>query len=663
MNKTKKIVTKINSKISFFESNQFKIVIFLILIGLVLRFYRIGYLSLWVDEYMHGVAAAKGLFKHSENNGIFLTWMDTIFVKIFGQSEFVLRLPVALFGIFTIYIVFLIGKKIKDYKLGLFSAILVTFSLFLIYWCRVVRPYGMVPFFYAVLIYSCLNVFKEEKVDYKWIAFTFLFFILAMLNQLISFLFIFSAGFYGSFLAIESWINKKSKPYHFNFYNLLCLLTLLAILLMFTPLSNTLMRPIIELFLPPNIASLILPNMKVVSKAFSSENWLSSYDKYINVITYDFKYLYLFGILGLIVSFFKDRKIFYFIASFFIVPLFLMSFIFREPAHAKYLTFIYPVFIIAIAYGFYFFIYKLVNEKIFKNAANTNKNINLSFLIFLLLIFVSFQSKDLKKMLTSKEHGNVVPNEISEIHFVNWKQPCMFIKDKMKKGDVLMATIQQAPKFYLQTDSVVWFRQMHLNPKWNLTSSEQKYVPNDFDKNPKSAYTYENLVKTFNENKRGWLLADYYFENALTDPRAKQFVEQNFNFHFEACDDGAVKVFSWDKEKPKTYQSSFVHELGKNIQQLATPEMSINMTLSGQQKYLIGILSQGIDSENEAIIAINGQQFAIKPNSNPDKLDYNTIEVSANMFKNGPNTIQFGYNNEVEDDNTKGFVILDLRVQ
>jgi hypothetical protein len=267
--------------------------------------------------------------------------------------------------------------------------------------------------------------------------------------------------------------------------------------------------------------------------------------------------------------------------------------------------------------------------------------------------------KEIGSMLKTEVHGNVVDKAISEIHFVNWKQPSEFIKKNLKKGDVVMATVQFAPKFYLGMDSVVWFRQMHYDAK------KKDYVSNAPDQRKLSATTYEQLVKTYNENPRGWLLADYYFDNALTDPRAKQFVEQNFTYHFDACDDGGVKVFSWDKAKPKSYQSAFVIEMGKNTNQVASMPftMTVNKATLPPKAYMF-FLSQGIDSDNEAYVIINGNQVAIKANGKASQIEGNMVEVPTTYFVDGDNKIQFAYNGEEGNgDVIKGCVIynFDLR--
>lgn len=661
----------ISNKVSFIEKNALKIVIVLAVAGLILRLYRIGFLSLWVDEYMHALAAIKGQFKHGENNGILLTWFNTTFAFIFGNNEFSMRLPVAILGAALIPTVYVLGKDMVNYRVGLMAAILTAFSLYLVFWSRVDRPYGMVATFYIPLL-VCFWLMLEKKnnvttnwlsklgINKKYLILLPLALILAMMSQLICFLFLFTAGFYGTFMAIESWVKKASTPFKLNAYNILFYLNIIAVTLMFTPLSNSIMRPFIELFLPPNIATLILPDMKAVALAFEGEKWLQSFNKYIDVADADFKLVSVLGWAGFILALFKDRKAGYFLISAYVVPVLLMGFVFREPSHAKYLSYIYPVFLISAAYSLYaiaFYGGRLLS----KNFTTQNRGfVRTCNICFILLTFVMVNGKGLKSMLNTEAHGNVVPKEISEIHFVNWKQPCEFIKTNMKPGDIIMATVQDAPKFYLDMEDVVWFRQMRFDAK------QKKYVPNNPDGRAKSAYTYEQLVKTFQDNPRGWLLADYYFDNALTDPRAKQFVEQNFNYHFEACNDGAVKVFSWDKAKPKTFQTSFVIELGKNEMHQASEEMTFTISKAGlPPKVTMIFLAEGIDTDMEAYAVINGKtQVAIQTNGTPLSVGTNTCQVDASAFVEGSNKIQFVYNtDENNGDVNKGFVLFNMDIR
>lgn len=668
----KKTPTKKVATISFIEKNAIKIAILLAVFGLILRLYRIGFLSLWVDEYMHALAAINGKFKHGENNGILLTWLNTIFAFILGKNEFSMRFPVALLGAALIPTVYVLGKQIANYRVGLMAAVLTCLSLYLIYWSRVDRPYGMVAAFYVPLLVSFWMMLESPNkgnsflakmgIQPKYLGLLLVTLLLSMLSQLICFLFIFTAGFYGTLAAIDSWVTKKSKPWQLNAYNLLFFLNIAAVFLMLTPLGNKIMRPIIELFLPPNIATLILPDMKAVMTAFKGETWTKSFDVYLGVIQTDFKLIPLLGLLGIVLAFFQNRKTAYFLFSAFAVPLLLMSFVFREPVHAKYLSFVYPVFLISAAYALYYIGFVLL-KKLNNGFNETNKNYVMACtLLFVVISIGATKRKEISEMLKTQKHGNVVPREISEIHYVNWKQPCLFIRDNQQKGDVLMATVKDAPRFYLRTDSVAWFRQMHYD------AAQKTYVPNLPDNRPISAYTYEQLVKTIENNKRGWILADYYFDNALTDPRAKQYVEQNLVYHFDACEDGAVKVFSWDKSKPKTYSSAFVIELGKNPNQMASAPLSININKAMMPpKVQFYFTAQGIDSNNEAYVFFNengSKAVAIKTNGNSSQIGYYVAEIETSQFINGENKIQFAYNEqEGNGDINKGFVVYNLEMR
>ena len=653
----------------FIEKNALKIAILFAIVALVLRLYRLGFLSLWVDEYMHSLAAIKGQFKHGENNGILLTWLNTLFAYVLGHNEFSMRFPVAMLGAALVPATYVLGKQIANYKVGLMASILVTFSLYLIFWSRVDRPYGMVSTFYVPLILSFWmmlevkskneNAWSRFGINPKYLLFTILALALSMLSQLICFLFIFSAGFYGSFVAIESWFTKKSSPIKLNVYNLLFYLNVIAVVFMLTPIGNKMMRPIIEIFLPGNMATLILPDLKAAIAAVDGDKLYKSFDVYTAVIDNDFKGLKFLGWSGFIFAFFKNRKLAYLLVSSFVVPFLLMGFVFREPVHAKYLTYIYPIFLISASYSLYYIAFNLMKHLSKTFTENSKSYLSMCTIAFVLLVVGISKKKEIGEMLKTETHGNIVDKSISEIHYVNWKQPCLFIRDRMQKGDVIMATVQFAPRFYLGLDSVVWFRQMHFDAK------TKDYVSNLPDNRKLSANTYEQLVKTYNENKRGWLLADYYFDNALTDPRAKQFVEQNFDFHFSACEDGAVKVFSWDKSKPKSFESSFVVELGKNPNQMGSLPMSININKAALPPMVNLILStEGIDSDFEAFILINDQQVAIKPNDKSSSFGTSRVQVNSNLFKQGENKIQFAYNGEEGNgDVVKGCVIYSLNIQ
>jgi hypothetical protein len=127
-------------------------------------------------------------------------------------------------------------------------------------------------------------------------------------------------------------------------------------------------------------------------------------------------------------------------------------------------------------------------------------------------------------------------------------------------------------------------------------------------------------------------------------------------------------VFSWNKAKPKSYQSAFVFELGKNPNQSASSPFGININRAAlPPKVNLYLLAQGIDSNSEAYVIINdnsNKAVPIKSNGKPNQIDYCVAEVDASLFVNGENKIQFAYNDtEGNGDLIKGFVIFNIEIR
>ncbi len=126
----------------------------IVALGAVLRFYRIGAQSLWIDEI---------LTIHAANLGEALRFPDvfrniqgplhaTIIhgIAILSTSEAVLRSISALFGVALIPVVYLLASDLVDKRAGLFAALLTALSPFAIWYSQEVRNYSMLIFFSGV---------------------------------------------------------------------------------------------------------------------------------------------------------------------------------------------------------------------------------------------------------------------------------------------------------------------------------------------------------------------------------------------------------------------------------------------------------------------------------------------------------------------------------
>ncbi len=156
-------------------SRYLQILIGLTLIGFFLRFYNLGWNSLWLDE-----ASTLGFARQSltgiwestaggEFNPPLFYWLEHGML-FFGESEFVLRLLPALLGVLTIPVVYLIGKEFRDQNVGIIAAALLTFSPFHIYYSQEARAYAPMLFFFSLALLFYVSANRSNEVR-SWVLF------------------------------------------------------------------------------------------------------------------------------------------------------------------------------------------------------------------------------------------------------------------------------------------------------------------------------------------------------------------------------------------------------------------------------------------------------------------------------------------------------------
>lgn len=149
------------------------IFIFLIvLFGFELRF-AVSNCPLWYDEGHSILVAIKNfpfginefLFTKDFQHTPFYFYFLHFWIKFFGNSEILLRMSSVIFGIASIPMTYVVGKKLYDRNVGIISAILVCVSPLMIYYSIEIRMYMMVTFLALVSMNYLLDY--EEKGDKK----------------------------------------------------------------------------------------------------------------------------------------------------------------------------------------------------------------------------------------------------------------------------------------------------------------------------------------------------------------------------------------------------------------------------------------------------------------------------------------------------------------
>ena len=162
--------TLYNNRITLF------VFIIIVLLGAWLRFFHIGYQSLWIDESFSVLAAEKvsqtgtplldsGRMYSRSKPHIYLT---SLVYSIAGRDVSSLRAPSAFFGTALIILVFFFSRSLYESSFpALIAALLLSTSYFEIAWSRQIRMYIEFQFFYTLttlLYYQCIGKQKSSNV-------------------------------------------------------------------------------------------------------------------------------------------------------------------------------------------------------------------------------------------------------------------------------------------------------------------------------------------------------------------------------------------------------------------------------------------------------------------------------------------------------------------
>lgn len=142
----------------------------IMLVAAVLRLWKLGDVPFMHDEFSALLRTRfdnfhdfiqQGIMPDSHPIGVeaFL-WL---WVRIFGWSEFWVKLPFVLMGIGSIYLIYLIGRQWFNRKVGLFSAAFFAISQFTVFYSQLARPYSAGLFFVLLMAFFWHKIVFEAK--------------------------------------------------------------------------------------------------------------------------------------------------------------------------------------------------------------------------------------------------------------------------------------------------------------------------------------------------------------------------------------------------------------------------------------------------------------------------------------------------------------------
>ena len=161
------------------EARARYILILLTLLAAGLFLFRIDAKSIWWDESLSLLRAQNDLnyilsnrldlgptLTIDQHPPLYFLLLHAV-ISVWGESDIALKVPSALFATLTVPLLYLLGKRMAGYRVGLIAALWGTLSPMLLWYAQEVRMYTMVTALGALGTYSCWRAVSDRKM--RWL--------------------------------------------------------------------------------------------------------------------------------------------------------------------------------------------------------------------------------------------------------------------------------------------------------------------------------------------------------------------------------------------------------------------------------------------------------------------------------------------------------------
>jgi mannosyltransferase len=160
------------SILNFFKDEYLIILIFLL--AVIVRFYNLGGESIWYDEAVSVAVSKLGFIDQikwiisntNEANPPFYYMVLHTWIPVFGDSEYVSRIPSAFFGSLSVLAMYLFGKLIFNKRAGIIAALILALAVFHVRYAQEARGYTLMVCLILVSYYFLIKLMDGRKTSY-----------------------------------------------------------------------------------------------------------------------------------------------------------------------------------------------------------------------------------------------------------------------------------------------------------------------------------------------------------------------------------------------------------------------------------------------------------------------------------------------------------------
>lgn len=483
--------------------------------------------GLWNDEYVSWyIASQKDLwifFSDMVKNchtPLYYLYLK-LWMFLFPDTDTVLRYSSVLPSVISVFVMYLVGKEVKNEKLGFLCSIVTAISSFLIYFAQEVRLYSLLFLITSVSVLYAIKVMK--KPSRKNMIPLFISCMLIVLTHTLGIIYVFLLLVFVGFYLLSS-LTKERRELILKKLLLFVVFPVCLIIIITAPfLYNIATYNSLSQFWSGFSYSKILLTFTdyyspIQANIINSPDTFSSFIIQKDKINYVFIFFgispTLIGIYGIINALLtRNKKItFLFLSAFiFFIYLVLISYTGKMVLITKYSVELYPVLILTSCFGLY-----KINDKQLR--------------IFLITLFIGL---NLFYLLTAADSAPKRTRPEGNLAVVE-----LLRNSRLKQNDYVLLTYYDKDKFdrYLTDSDKYRFHSinkfnfnyfLYNNPNYKQVINKGKYLyKKDFEKNPN-----ENIINfsknTFQNNmKKGDRIGLVFLDNVsfMSNENIKQIL-------------------------------------------------------------------------------------------------------------------------------------------
>jgi len=671
-------ISKLEKLHSFFTVEDIKdnpkteyIVLFIILfVAFLLRVIWLGDLPINEDEALT-LTTAKRLvtgetITSRSSTSLVYTHLQYFLFLIFGVSEAIGRLPSAIFGTLSAYAMYLFCKKFINKRIAFLVLILVSFSFFEVFMSRLARPYTLLQLLCIVLSWLLIVSIKDSAkvgdgdnffssifkfISIKHILLFFLLFLFSILVHSWAVLFWVTAIFYFLMMFFYMLFSKKHGIEKQIYLLLGTTLIFITILGWFLVIEMDLFTGI---FQGRGTIDVLIPNLSR-SYNFLKDNPFIGVMHYLKLISYDFDYLWILGILGFFSSFFviNDKKALFVIHSVLFSNLIVLGF-FMHVLQQRYFFQAYSFYLIYPAIGIYT-VY-LIFLKFVKDKKYLKYREIIFGLIIVLILFISIPFTFFENMFTLKMYSNVYINDkMAEYTFYPYREACKYVRENIKPDEELICTMSRIAEFYIDRD-VRDLRQTQFNySKFNVADE----LVEDTTVYENSTQNHTSFINFLQTHKSGWIISDARIFTAVS-AYTRNFIFAKMDSHILGSQPiGLIFAIHWDSNTISKKPQSFSFFCKQKVTDSLLNVVNMMKDIDPNAIVKIVYIYSGVEKPDEALCIVENVKGYFPPNNESGKKDTIAQYVKAIELKR-TGSIRFFYNVNCGDP-TGGFFIHDVR--